>query len=154
MKQVLSSFIGLAALCIWVSPSLAELPSELGEVTGKVILVDFWASWCGPCRRSFPWMNEMLGKYGDEGLQIIGVNLDKDRSLAATFLEETPASFDLVYDPEGSLAELFEVTAMPMSFLLDERGELIASHFGFRFANSDEYEAQISSALASADHDQ
>ena len=130
--------------------SNAEFPSGLGEVTGRVVWVDFWASWCAPCRRSFPWMNEMLGKYQSQGLQIIGVNLDKERDLAATFLAETPADFDLRYDPAGALAERYGVQAMPSSFLLDAEGNVIATHFGFRFADAEEYEAAIVEALASA----
>lgn len=126
----------------------AEIPAELGEVTGDVIWVDFWASWCAPCRRSFPWMNEMIDRYGSEGLQIIGVNVDKDRELARMFLEETPATFDLHYDPDGKLAERFGVQAMPSSFLLDSDGNVLVSHYGFRLAETEEYEADIINALA------
>jgi len=145
--------LGLAAVCaallmIIIPPGArAEFPAGLGEVTGRVVLVDFWASWCTPCRRSFPWMNEMLERYEDQGLQIIGVNLDKERSLAVEFLEETPADFDLRYDPAGALAEEYGVQAMPSSFLLDADGNVVATHYGFRFDESEEYEAQIVNAL-------
>jgi cytochrome c biogenesis protein CcmG/thiol:disulfide interchange protein DsbE len=132
----------------------AEFPSELGNVDGQVVWVDFWASWCAPCRRSFPWMNQMLEKYEVHGLQIIGVNLDKERELAATFLAETPADFDLRYDPAGILAERYGVEAMPSSFLLDAEGNVIAEHFGFRFADTEEYEAAIVKALAAAGRSQ
>jgi thiol-disulfide isomerase/thioredoxin len=125
----------------------AEVPDELEPVSGSVIWVDFWASWCAPCRRSFPWMNAMLERYGDQGLQIIGVNVDKERALAESFLAETPASFDLRYDPAGELAERFGVQAMPSSFLLDANGNVIAKHFGFRMADSEDYEAAIVDAL-------
>jgi thiol-disulfide isomerase/thioredoxin len=125
----------------------ADMPAELGEVSGRVVWVDFWASCCAPCRRSFPWMNEMLERYGDQGLQIIGINVDKERELAAAFLAETPAEFDLRYDPAGALAEQFGVLAMPSSFLLDAEGNVIVTHFGFRTADSDDYEAAIVSAL-------
>jgi thiol-disulfide isomerase/thioredoxin len=128
----------------------AEFPPELGNVEGRVVLVDFWASWCVPCRRSFPWMNQMLSKYRDQGLQIIGVNLDKDRILAGEFLAETPANFGLRYDPQGALAERYGVQAMPSSFLLDANGKVISRHLGFRSADADEYEATIAKALEDA----
>jgi thiol-disulfide isomerase/thioredoxin len=128
----------------------AEFPAELGDVEGRVVLVDFWASWCVPCRRSFPWMNQMLHKYRDQGLQIIGVNLDKDKMLARDFLAETPANFGLRYDPKGELAERYGVQAMPSSFLLDANGKVISTHLGFRSADADDYEATIVKALADA----
>jgi peroxiredoxin len=95
-------------------------------------------------------MNEMIERYSDQGLQIIGVNVDKDRALAASFLEETPARFDLRYDPEGALAEQFGVIAMPSSFLLDSGGNVLATHYGFRLSDTEEYEAAVIEALADA----
>ena len=131
-------------------PSRAEFAPELGQIKGHVVWVDFWASWCAPCRRSFPWMNEMLSRYEDQGLQIIGVNVDKEMELADSFLAETPASFDLRYDPAGKLAEAFGVQAMPSSFLLDANGNVLAAHYGFRIGETEEYEAGIINALATA----
>ena len=92
----------------------------------------------------------MREEYGSQGLQIIGVNLDKERELAAEFLAETPASFDLVYDPEGDLAERYGLQAMPSSFLLDADGNVIEEHYGFRLDESETYEAGIRQALAAA----
>jgi thiol-disulfide isomerase/thioredoxin len=131
-------------------PGGAEMPPGLGAVNGQVVWVDFWASWCVPCRRSFPWMNRMHAKYSGDGLQIIGVNVDKTRDLAEEFLAETPADFDLRFDPQGVLAERFGVVAMPSSFLLDAEGNVIATHYGFRMESADEYEAAIVAALDSA----
>jgi thiol-disulfide isomerase/thioredoxin len=128
----------------------AAPPPELGPVHGKVIWVDFWASWCIPCRRSFPWMNTMHRKYGGQGLEIVAVNLDAERGPADGFLAETPAEFTVRFDPQGTLAERFEVQAMPSSYLLDAEGNVIASHFGFKLADTAEYEAQIKAALAAA----
>jgi thiol-disulfide isomerase/thioredoxin len=119
-------------------------------VEGKVIWVDFWASWCVPCRRSFPWMNTMQRKYGADGLQIIAVNLDKERSLADGFLTEVPAEFSLRFDPAGELAKQFAVQAMPSSYLLDSQGNVLASHFGFKTADAEVYEHAIQAALAAA----
>lgn len=150
IKRLLTVILVWAALSVSPIPVRSEIPAALAPVEGQVVWVDFWASWCAPCRRSFPWMNAMLDRYGDQGLQIIGVNVDKDRALAASFLEETPANFDLRYDPQGALAERFGVQAMPSSFLLDANGNVLAEHFGFRFADTGDYEAAIVEALARA----
>jgi cytochrome c biogenesis protein CcmG/thiol:disulfide interchange protein DsbE len=149
LKSVL---FGLTAAIFLALPGSAgaQVPAGLGPVDGKVVWVDFWASWCVPCRRSFPWLNEMMSRYGDQGLQIIGVNVDKTRRAAQSFLAETPAKFDLRFDPAGALAETFGVQAMPSSFLLDGEGNIIAKHLGFRYEDADEYEAAIVEALKAA----
>jgi cytochrome c biogenesis protein CcmG/thiol:disulfide interchange protein DsbE len=137
----------LGSLASYSSMVSAEMPAALGDVEGRIVWVDFWASWCAPCRRSFPWMNAMHEKYRSRGLQIIGVNVDKDRESADEFLREMPARFSLRYDPAGELAEQFGVQAMPSSFLLDTSGKVIAKHYGFKLADSDQYEETINSAL-------
>jgi len=147
----LLALIGIAALLATSLPAAEAAPPQgLGPVKGKVIWVDFWASWCVPCRRSFPWMNTMHRKYAAEGLEIIAVNLDKDRALADGFLAEVPAEFALRFDPAGNLAKEFEVQAMPSSYLLDVDGKVLASHFGFRTADAPHYERAIEDALAAA----
>ncbi len=138
----------LATTLISSSMALADMPPELAPVKGKVVWVDFWASWCVPCRRSFPWLNTMQRKYGKQGFEIIAVNVDKDRGLADQFLRENPAQFALRFDPKGNLAKEFKVQAMPSSFVLDASGRVIATHFGFKLADTAEYERGIRSALA------
>ena len=145
------AWIGAALALLAVSwPGYAAPPAALAPVAGRVIWVDFWASWCVPCRRSFPWLNEMQSKYESAGLEIIGVNLDKDRALADAFLAEVPAKFGLRFDPKGALAKEFEVQSMPSSFLIDANGKVLAAHFGFRTADTAEYEQAIKKALANA----
>ena len=83
-----------------------KLPSakgmvELSKMKGKVVYVDFWASWCTPCRKSFPWMNDLHKKYKDQGLEVVAVNLDKSRAPIDEFLKKTPADFTIAYDPSG-----------------------------------------------------
>jgi len=90
----------------------------------------------------------MQQKYGAQGLQIIGVNLDDNKSAADKFLSETPAKFTLRFDPAGTLARKFDVQTMPSSYILDSSGNVIAKHFGFKLGEADEYEAQIRAALA------
>ena len=134
-----------------VAPAFT-LPGLQGEVTlgslrGKAVLVDFWASWCGPCRQSFPWMNDLQRKYGGKGLVIVAVNLDKDRESASAFLAEVPASFTVAFDPTGRTAEQYKVKAMPTTFLISPDGKLLATHTGFDARHAPEFEAQIAEAL-------
>ena len=134
---------------------LSTLPSisksadlDLSAHRGKVVIVDFWASWCVPCRRSFPWMNAMQAKYADQGLVIIAVNMDADRNEAADFLREYPADFEIVYDPDGELAREYDVIAMPSSYVFDRQGKQITRHLGFKVSKQDEYESTLAEALS------
>ena len=120
---------------------------DLADHAGKVVVVDFWASWCVPCRRSFPWLNAMHDKYGDDGLVIIGVNLDESREDAEAFLAEYPPKFQILYDDAKVLARQFEVMAMPMSYVIGRNGQQIARHFGFKVKKQDDYEGAIVEAL-------
>lgn len=118
----------------------ADAPLDLEQHRGKVVVVDFWASWCVPCRRSIPWLNAMQGKYADEGLVVIGVNVDAERNAAQRFLAETPARFSIVYDAAGRLPKEYGVMAMPSSYIFDRAGKLVAKHLGFQNSKRDEYE--------------
>lgn len=129
-----------------------HLPSTQGNfnlesLKGKVVYVDFWASWCGPCRQSFPWMNSMQKKYGPQGLTIVAVNLDKSASDAAHFLEKTPAEFLVAFDDKGSTPLAYGVNGMPTSLLIDKNGKVIAKHMGFNNGHREKLENMIVSAL-------
>lgn len=149
MKRIVSIGV-VATLCMLVvdTPARADASLDLDEYRGKVVVVDFWASWCVPCRRSFPWLNQMQSRYADDGLVIIGINVDSDQEAANAFLAEYPADFRIVSDPGGALATQFEVMAMPSSYVFDREGELITKHLGFKVRRQDEYEAALKSALA------
>jgi len=128
-------------------PSHADDELDLAAFEGQVVVLDFWASWCVPCRRSFPWWNTMQAKYADQGLVIIGVNLDNDLDSAAAFLEEYPAEFRIHYDKQKELAKRYGVQAMPSSYVLGRDGEIFKKHFGFKVRQQDEFEALLVSAL-------
>ena len=120
---------------------------KLAKLQGKVVYVDFWASWCGPCRQSFPWMNEMQAKYGAQGLQIIGVNVDAKADDAQGFLSTTPASFVVAFDPAGATPRSYGIKGMPSSVLIGQDGKVLFEHSGFRAADRAELESKIKSAL-------
>ena len=122
-------------------------PLRLAALRGKLVYVDFWASWCAPCRRSFPWMNAMQEKYGASGLVIVGVNVDQKRSDAERFLSQTPAKFAVVYDAQGTAPKLYALKAMPSSVLIDPQGQVLLVHAGFRDEERDALETKIRAAL-------
>ncbi|MFB0979893.1 MAG: TlpA disulfide reductase family protein [Alteromonadaceae bacterium] len=110
---------------------------------GKVIYLDFWASWCGPCRKSFPWMNEMQEKHQQQGLIIISVNLDNNKVLADDFLAEVPANFSVFYDPKGKVARKFKLKGMPSSYIIDRTGKMVSAHVGFTESKKIKYEEEL-----------
>src|SRR5512143_45454 len=103
----------------------------LDALRGKVVYVDFWASWCGPCRRSFPWMNGLQARYADEGLAIVAIDVDKRQEDALRFLLDTPASFPIAWDPGGDTPAAWGVQGMPSSYLIDRNGVIVAVEEGF-----------------------
>ncbi|UTP72299.1 TlpA family protein disulfide reductase [Alteromonas sp. LMIT006] len=134
---------------IQLTQSSTSLQAQtLSELTDKVVYLDFWASWCVPCRRSFPWMNTMQAKYAEQGLVIIAINLDQERALADAFIAETQANFHIEFDPAGEYAESFGVAGMPTSLLIDKNGHIRAQHQGFFNAKTAHYEKQIQALLA------
>jgi len=129
-----------------------ELPTDKGTIKlsslkGKVVYVDFWASWCPPCRESLPWMDKLQYQYEDLGLVVIGINLDSDKRDARKFLKKMPISFTIAYDPDGHIADAYEVDVMPTSYLIDRDGNLIDTHLGFNPKDVKPLEAKIIRAL-------
>ena len=114
---------------------------------GDVIYLDFWASWCGPCRKSFPWMNDMQNKYQQQGFTVISVNLDADYELAQNFLKEHPALFSVIYDPKGLTAKKYKVKGMPTSYLIGRDGQIKKAHTGFFAKKITLYENEIKQFL-------
>lgn len=125
-------------------------PVSLQSMAGKVVYVDFWASWCIPCRRSFPWLNRLQQRYAADGLVVIGVNVDAEPSQAAAFLQRYPANFTIAYDPQGRLAQEFDLQGMPSSFLFDRRGRLQVAQVGFRSTEMPALERRLRTLLEAA----
>jgi thiol-disulfide isomerase/thioredoxin len=119
----------------------------LASLRGQVVYLDFWASYCGPCKRSFPWMNEMHDRYAAKGLRVVSVNLDPKRADAERFLAQHPARFGVAFDPAQESPARFEVKAMPSSLLIGPDGRVIRVHAGFHDDQREELERAIQQAL-------
>lgn len=126
----------------------AQTPLDLSLYKGKVVYVDFWASWCGPCRQSFPWMNHLQEKFAGQGLVVVAVNVDENRDDANAFLKQIPAHFPIVFDPHGQVAESYHVPGMPTTFLIDKQGKVRESRVGFHPNQADQYEKTVLKLLS------
>jgi len=116
---------------------------DLAQLEGKVVYLDFWASWCDPCRDSFPWMTEMKEKYGAQGLEVVAVNLDKERALADKFLNNMTVNFIVAFDASAESAAKYDLRGMPGSYLIGRDGNIQASHLGFTDKDKAKLEAAI-----------
>ena len=163
-RRVLRASIALAAfLPLAVNVTLAAaigdaapaftLPAAPGgsialeQLRGQVVYVDFWASWCAPCRRSFPWMNEMQQRYGGRGLVIVAINVDTKREDVERFLRQYPAEFTVAYDGTGGTPGAYGVKVMPSSYLVDTRGRIAGIESGFVDERRAKLEARIRALL-------
>jgi thiol-disulfide isomerase/thioredoxin len=149
---VLHALAAAAAPRVVPAPAF-RLPTASGVVAldslrGKVVYLDFWASWCQPCKKSFPWMDRLQQRYAPQGLAVVAVDLDKSREAADAFLERFPPAFVVAFDSAGKTAEAYRVPAMPTSFLIGRDGRLLDSHAGFDPRRTAEMEKSIEAALA------
>jgi cytochrome c biogenesis protein CcmG/thiol:disulfide interchange protein DsbE len=120
---------------------------KLSNSKGKLVYLDFWASWCGPCKQSFPWMNAMQEKYQSQGLEVIAINLDENNDDAQKFLASTPAKFTVAFDAKGQIPRQYGVKGMPTSYLISRDGKIIFQHMGFNVADREKLEQKIRESL-------
>ncbi len=133
----------------WQTPlQIENMKTTLSHYKGKVIWLDFWASWCLPCRASFPWLNQIQQRYQKQGLQIIAVNVDENTANAKQFLQQIPAGFQVCFDPDGKAPAAFNIQGMPTSVLIDRQGKIHLFHIGFHPDQEAELEALIKKTLA------
>ena len=146
--HVKNILLGSVLYAAFLSPCMADaaLP-QLAEYRGHVVWLDFWASWCGPCRQSFPWMQRVQGRFADRGLLVVAVNLDHERKDADRFLAAFPHDFSIRFDSAGTWPTSMQVKAMPTSFLLDSEGDVVYTHAGFNPADEAKYESEIEQLL-------
>lgn len=160
----MSSFrlLGLVSLLslIWLLPSdsaAADAPPDRQaidslldssiELSNKVVYVDFWATWCPPCRRSFPWMKDLLSKYEKQGFQVVTVSLDKHPDKARKFVKEMGGVLPVVFDSSGALAARYGLEVMPTSYLYGRDGTLRLTHEGFVPEETSEIDSLINALL-------
>jgi thiol-disulfide isomerase/thioredoxin len=121
---------------------------NLQQFKGKVVYVDFWASWCGPCVQSFPFMNSLEREFKEKGLQILAINMDESLSDAQNFLKQHAAKFTVLTDTTQQCAQALEVKAMPSSYLIDRNGVIRYEHLGFKSGETEQLQALIKQLLA------
>lgn len=131
-------------------PSLkeAKLEGTLPDTTGKVVIVDFWASWCGPCKRSLPILKELYQDYKDKGVVVIGVSLDENKADMDAYLKKNPLPFTIVRDPKGQLGEKAGVEGIPATFILGPDGKVIEAHTGFTPSMKKDFSKTLDAALS------
>ncbi len=135
--------------------SLVTIDSVIDDsalLRDKVVYVDFWASWCTPCRLSFPFMNHLLTKYGDKGLAVIAINLDRTSAEAEQFLDDMRSNLQVVFDSTGSLAKIYGLEALPSSFIYGRDGVLRTKHEGFYPKDTLSLDSLVNSLLAETNH--
>lgn len=121
---------------------------SLAGLRGRVAYVDFWASWCAPCRRSFPWMGTLQQRHGGSGLQVVAINVDARVEDARRFLAAVPAAFTVALDAAGTTPRAYAIRAMPTSVLVGRDGTVLHVHAGFRDADVGDLETRVRAALA------
>jgi thiol-disulfide isomerase/thioredoxin len=110
----------------------SDKQTHLIDLKGKVVYLDFWASWCLPCKLSFPSLNKLYNELNNKGFEVVAVNLDEEKQDAVKFLAENPINFSIGYDAEGLCPSAFGVIAMPSSFIIDKQGKIRKIHLGFK----------------------
>ena len=157
----------LSTLMLLVVPSLAQAAQEgqsppqcaatlagsaekldITAFKGKVILIDFWATWCPPCKKSMPFLNGLRNERLKDGFEIIAINVDEDSEEAKRFLGSNPVDYVMAFDPKGDCPAKFEVQAMPSSYLVDRTGKIRKVHLGFRDEDQTMIRDQVSALLA------
>ena len=116
---------------------------RLSEFVGQVVLINFWASWCGPCRQEMPHLDAIHQKYQSLGFTVFGVNVQQDRKMADKVLRDIPVSFPILFDTDNRVSQLYDVDAMPATVLVDRNGEIRYMHRGYKPGYELEYEKQV-----------
>lgn len=120
---------------------------SLSHLKGKVVFLDFWASWCPPCEKSFPFLDELHRQYHSKGLEVIAVNLDEEKQDALTFIKNHQVNFNVLYDAVGSCPEQYQVMAMPSSYIIDKSGKIQYVNYGFLSSEEEALRKQVTSLL-------
>ncbi len=112
---------------------------SLAQYRGQVVMINFWASWCGPCRQEMPLLESIYKKYGKMGFTMLGVNVEPDSNAANEWLKATPVSFPILYDKDSKVSKLYDVEGMPSTVIIDRSGKLRKLHRGYKPGDENEY---------------
>ncbi len=123
--------------------TLAGDQAALGQFKGQVVLVNFWATWCGPCQQEMPLLDQMYKKYKPAGFTLIGVNVDKEAAPVKELMARKPVSFPVLLDPANQVSKAYHVAEMPSSVIIDRKGEIRYVHRGYRPGDENEYQDRI-----------
>jgi len=146
---IVSSLVGASSA---IAPSFS-LPSRSGDsvsleqLKGQVVMLNFWASWCGPCRQEMPLLDQMHKRYSSLGFTLLGVNVEANTKDAERWLAETPVSFPVLFDKESKVSKLYDVNAMPSTVFIDRKGNVRYLHRGYKPGDESEYLNQIRALL-------
>ncbi len=124
-------------------PAASGAPVGLAELKGQVVLINFWASWCGPCRQEMPVLEQLYRKYKPAGFALLGVNVEPKSGDATNFLKSTPVSFPILFDTSSKVSNLYEVSGMPSTVIVDRRGNVRYIHHGYKPGDESQYLDQI-----------
>jgi peroxiredoxin len=120
---------------------------KLSELRGQVVMVNFWASWCGPCRQEMPLLQQLFDRYQSLGFSLLGVNVDEDRAAADKMLSDVPVSFPILYDDRSKVSKQYQVKAMPTTIMVDRDGRIRYLHKGYKPGYEEDYQQQIRELL-------
>lgn len=120
---------------------------SLAELKGQVVMINFWASWCGPCRQEFPALDQIYAKYKPMGFTLVAINVETEKADAEKFLSATPASFPILFDPDNKVSGSYGVSAMPTTILVDRQGRVRWLHRAYKPGDEAKYIEQIRAAL-------
>ncbi len=122
-------------------------PVELTQFKGQVVMLNFWASWCGPCRQEMPLLDSIYKKYSKAGFTMVGVNVEPDSKAANDWLKQTPVTFPILYDTQSDVSKLYGVAGMPSTVIIDRKGNVRAIHRGYKPGDEEEYLSSIRSLM-------
>ena len=120
---------------------------SLAQYRGQVVMLNFWASWCGPCRQEMPLLESIYKRYNKLGFTLLGVNVEPDSEAAEEWLKNTPVSFPILYDKESKVSKLYDVAGMPSTVIIDRSGKLRVLHRGYKPGDENEYLDSIRSLI-------
>jgi len=123
--------------------SLSGKNLKLSEYAGDVVMLNFWASWCGPCRKEMPLMNDLYKKYEKLGFVILGVNVEQELQLAKSFLADTPVDFPILFDSSNKVSKDYDVIAMPTTVMIDRNGKVRYIHKGYKAGDEKKYKKMV-----------